>query len=132
MQLSRRGLLGGLVALVAAPAIVRVESLMVLPAPAVLRPTVGEVLRIRLPADFIVQETAVDFAVKNTLMTIDQITREAVALFRNSNAFIRNLDMQYDEQFVTEGARIGTYLQVRPVGLLGVAPEGRRATPSDG
>ncbi len=33
MNLSRRGLLGGLAALAAAPAIVRVESLMQLPAP---------------------------------------------------------------------------------------------------
>jgi hypothetical protein len=34
MNLTRRGLLGGLLAVVSAPAIVRVESLMVLPAPA--------------------------------------------------------------------------------------------------
>lgn len=34
MQLSRRGFLGGLLAVVSAPAIVRVENLMVLPKPA--------------------------------------------------------------------------------------------------
>ena len=31
----------------------------------------------------------------NTLLTIDMITREAVRLWKNSNAFIQNVDMQY-------------------------------------
>lgn len=30
----------------------------------------------------------------NTLLTIDMITREAVMLFLNSNAFIGNIDRQ--------------------------------------
>lgn len=92
MQLSRRGLLGGLVALVAAPAIVRVESLMALPAPAkIITPE---------PILWLIGEPSVErISGGNGLWTIDQITREAVSLFRNSNAFIRSLDMQYDEQF---------------------------------
>lgn len=40
MNLSRRGFIGGLLAVVSAPAIVRVESLMVLPAK-IIRPIVG-------------------------------------------------------------------------------------------
>lgn len=30
----------------------------------------------------------------NTLLTIDMITREAVMLWQNSNAFIQNIDKQ--------------------------------------
>lgn len=100
MEISRRGLLGGLVAMLAAPTIVRVENLMVLPAPQkVIVPSLGEFIHIRLPNNFSVQETAVDFAVNNNLMTINQITREAVRLWTNSNAFIRNIDQQFAQDF---------------------------------
>jgi hypothetical protein len=33
----------------------------------------------------------------NTLLTLGQITREAVRLFRNSNAFLSSIDKQYDD-----------------------------------
>jgi len=49
----------------------------------------------------------------NSLLTINQITREAVRLFRNSNAFIMQLDRQYDDQFARIGAKIGTQLRIR-------------------
>lgn len=49
----------------------------------------------------------------NTLLTIGMITREAVRLWRNSNAFLRNLDMQYDDRFAENGAKIGSQLQIR-------------------
>jgi hypothetical protein len=49
----------------------------------------------------------------NTLLTIDMITREAVMLFQNSNAFIGNIDKQYDDQFAKTGAKIGTSLRIR-------------------
>lgn len=49
----------------------------------------------------------------NSLLTINMITREAVRLFRNSNAFIQNIDMQYDDQFAKVGAKIGTTLRIR-------------------
>lgn len=49
----------------------------------------------------------------NTLLTIDMITREAIMLFRNSNAFIQNLDRQYDDQFANDGAKIGFNLRIR-------------------
>ncbi len=49
----------------------------------------------------------------NTLLTIDMITRSAVELFKNSNAFIQNLDTQYDDQFAKPGAKIGNNLRIR-------------------
>src|SRR5580698_8974726 len=49
----------------------------------------------------------------NSLLTINMITREAVRLWKNSNAFIQNVDMQYDDSFAVEGAKIGTALRIR-------------------
>jgi len=49
----------------------------------------------------------------NALLTPDMITREAVRLFKNSNAFIMNLDTQYDPAFAIDGAKIGTSLRIR-------------------
>lgn len=49
----------------------------------------------------------------NSLLTIDMITREAVRLWKNSNAFIQNVDMQYDESFGVSGAKIGDSLRIR-------------------
>lgn len=49
----------------------------------------------------------------NTLLTISMITREAVRLFKNSNAFIGNIDQQYDDRFAKAGAKIGTQLNIR-------------------
>lgn len=49
----------------------------------------------------------------NTLLTINLITREAVRLWKNSNAFIQNVDMQYDESFAVTGAKIGSSLRIR-------------------
>lgn len=49
----------------------------------------------------------------NAILTIDMITREAVRLWKNSNAFLQNVDMQYDDSFAVEGAKIGTSLRIR-------------------
>lgn len=49
----------------------------------------------------------------NSLLTINMITREAVKLWRNTNAFIQNIDMQYDGSFANSGAKIGTTLRIR-------------------
>jgi hypothetical protein len=49
----------------------------------------------------------------NALLTIQMITREAVRLWKNSNAFLQNVDMQYDDSFAVSGAKIGTALQIR-------------------
>lgn len=47
------------------------------------------------------------------LLTTLAITRLAVRLFKNSNAFIQNIDTQYDNQFAVEGAKIGDTLRIR-------------------
>jgi hypothetical protein len=49
----------------------------------------------------------------NSLLTINMITREAVRLWKNSNAFLQNIDMQYDDNFAKTGAKIGTALRIR-------------------
>ena len=49
----------------------------------------------------------------NSLLTISMITREAVRLWRNTNAFLQNVDMQYDDSFAQSGAKIGNALRIR-------------------
>lgn len=49
----------------------------------------------------------------NSLLTINMITREAVRLWKNSNAFLQNVDMQYDDSFAVSGAKIGQALRIR-------------------
>jgi hypothetical protein len=49
----------------------------------------------------------------NSLLTINMITREAVRLWKNTNAFIQNIEQQYDDSFAKVGAKIGTQLRVR-------------------
>lgn len=49
----------------------------------------------------------------NNLLTIDMITREAIRLWKNSNAFIQRLDHQYDSSFAVNGAKIGDQLRIR-------------------
>lgn len=49
----------------------------------------------------------------NSLLTIAMITREAIALFRNTNNFLKSIDTQYDDQYAKTGAKIGTALKIR-------------------
>lgn len=49
----------------------------------------------------------------NSLLTISQITRMAIPLFVNTNAFIKNLDRQYDSEFGKNGEKIGSTLRIR-------------------
>ncbi len=49
----------------------------------------------------------------NEILTIDMITREAVMLWINSNAFLQNVDTQYDDSFAINGAKIGDSLRIR-------------------
>lgn len=49
----------------------------------------------------------------NSLLTISMITRKAIQLFRNSNAFIKMIDRQYDSSYAIEGAKIGATLRIR-------------------
>ena len=41
------------------------------------------------------------------------ITRKGIELFVNTNAFIKNLDRQYDKDFGRGGAKIGSQLRIR-------------------
>jgi hypothetical protein len=41
------------------------------------------------------------------------ITREAIELFVNSNAFIKNIDRQFDDEFGRSGSKIGSQLRIR-------------------
>lgn len=49
----------------------------------------------------------------NTLLTINMITREAIRLFMNTNAFVQSVDRQYDSSFAVDGAKIGDSLRIR-------------------
>lgn len=49
----------------------------------------------------------------NNILTISMITREAIELFVNSNAFIKNIDRQFDDEFGRSGAKIGSQLRIR-------------------
>ena len=49
----------------------------------------------------------------NSLLTLDMILNEAVRLFTQTNAFLRRVDRQYDDQFARTGAKIGNTLRVR-------------------
>lgn len=49
----------------------------------------------------------------NSILTISMITREAIELFVNSNAFIKNIDRQFDDEFGRAGAKIGSQLRIR-------------------
>lgn len=49
----------------------------------------------------------------NNILTINMITREAVRLWKNTNAFMQAIDTQYDDQFAIQGAKIGQALRIR-------------------
>ncbi len=49
----------------------------------------------------------------NQILTISMITREAIELFVNSNAFIKNIDRQFDDEFGRGGTKIGSQLRIR-------------------
>jgi len=49
----------------------------------------------------------------SSLLTINMVTAQAVMIFKNSNAFMQNIDTQYDSSFAVSGAKIGSALRVR-------------------
>lgn len=49
----------------------------------------------------------------NNMLTVSMITREAIELFVNSNAFIKNINRQYDDEFGKSGNKIGSQLRIR-------------------
>lgn len=84
--MNRRGFLTGLISALAAPAIVRIDNIMPV-------------------------RQSIVIPNQNAYLTMQMITREAIQLFKNSNAFIQNIDSQYDEQF--HNVRIGSRLRIK-------------------
>lgn len=94
-MIERRSLITGLVAFVAAPAIVKVSSLMKVAPTEVIRPYyVSNVHR-------------------NVLFTLNEIDRDIVRMFRDSNVFLANLKRQYEREFAEAGAKMGGTLRIK-------------------
>lgn len=91
IETSRRKFITGLSALIVAPAIVRVESLM--PVRSLITPTI--------------------IKNENDILTIQMITREAVELFNKHNEFLKNIDAQYQDRFANGGYKVGSQLRIR-------------------
>ena len=49
----------------------------------------------------------------NSLLTIDMITRKALAILENNLVVTRNVNRAYDDSFAVEGAKIGSTLRIR-------------------
>ena len=49
----------------------------------------------------------------NNILTIDMITRKALAIFENELVLTRNVNRAYDDSFAVEGAKIGSTLRIR-------------------
>jgi hypothetical protein len=49
----------------------------------------------------------------NTLLTVSMITKRAVTMFRNSNAFLQLIDRQYDSEYRNRDFKIGSTLNIR-------------------
>lgn len=49
----------------------------------------------------------------NTLLTVNQITREALRILHQKCNFIGSINRQYDDQFANSGAKIGDTLRIR-------------------
>lgn len=113
MKLSRRGFFSGLAALVAAPAIVRVENIMHV-VPTEILTSDGISLRKLTEYSVVDQKIFVSDVINgNSLRTIDQITRDAVRLFKNSNSFMREFNRQYAEEFAFVDGKAWSQLQIR-------------------
>ena len=49
----------------------------------------------------------------NTLLTLGGVTKSTLRLFLNSNAFLKNIDKQYDDQYAVSGAKVGSSIKIR-------------------
>lgn len=108
-MIARRSILTGLVALVAAPAIVKVGQVMAINSGLV--PGDVSMRYIENYWAFASEPARVD--VLYGRLTVDQITRDAVRLFRHSNEFLRNMDRQYD---VKSGVETNARYQANKIG----------------
>lgn len=52
-------------------------------------------------------------AANNTLLTPDQITKEALRILHEKLSFVRSINHQYDDSFAKKGAKIGDTLRIR-------------------
>lgn len=52
-------------------------------------------------------------ATSNTVLTLDQITREALRVLHQKLNFIGNMNRDYDDSFAKKGAKIGDALRIR-------------------
>ena len=52
-------------------------------------------------------------AANNTLLTPDQITKEALRILHERLSFVRSINRQYDDSFAKTGAKIGDALRIR-------------------
>lgn len=86
--MKRRGFLKAILAAGAAPAIVKASNIM----PLFVRRDSG----LLIPS---VEEFAIGAPAGNTLLTIDQITREALRLAHEKMTFINSINSQFDSQF---------------------------------
>lgn len=66
----------------------------------------------------------------NTLLTIDQITNEALRVLHQEAVFIGKINRQYDDSFAKSGAKIGTALRIRKP-IRPAVGSGAAITPSD-
>lgn len=88
--MNRRGFLQGILAAAAAPAIVKAASLM----PVFVRKETGGLLVPGWPSEM---------AVGNQLLTIEQITREALQILHQNLGFIARIDRDYLDKFEMAG-----------------------------
>jgi len=49
----------------------------------------------------------------NTLLTVDEITRESLRVLHQKTTFLGSINRQYDKSFAQEGAKIGSALRIR-------------------
>ena len=104
--MDRRGFLGSILALAAAPAIVRADSLMRI----VPRETTLITGEIGTMDRFVIVETG------HTMMTIDQITREALRIAHDKATFIKHVrgnTFRVDDVTKFGGLRSGDTVRIR-------------------
>jgi len=87
MVVNRRSLFAGFAALVASPTIVKAVSFLPVP--------------IQRKFDYLI------------LNDFNKIAKSSIPLFKNSNAFIKNINNQYHNQFAEPNVKIGAQLRIR-------------------
>ena len=92
--MDRRGFLRGILAAAAAPAIVRIGSLM--PVKSIFVPTTEEVLAFT---------GATSIGGGNTLLSIDLITREALRILYSNMDFLTQVNREYSDELLNVGKR---------------------------